>query len=246
MIAKGLQRLERPVNPATEVFELVRLLHLADSDPAHLGLRDALAQRAEKLTGTSCGYRRGLKKTQREALACWVEWTEKALPERKAELSETLKAQVAGDQLIEKLLAAAPWSSGDPVRGKAVFEERSCGSCHHLDGGGQRVGPDLKGAARRLGRRALLTEIILPDRLVAKRYYLTEHILKNGEVVQGRSVYSARNALVTITRQGLYRRLDPATIVQSRTRALSLMPGGLLSGLDPRAIADLVAYLEKF
>ena len=65
-------------------------------------------------------------------------------------------------------------------------------------------------------------------------------------MVQGRSVYSARNALVTITRQGLYRRLDPATIVQSRTRALSLMPGGLLSGLDPRAIADLVAYLEKF
>ena len=243
---RGLERLERPADPATEVFELVRLLHLADTDPTHLSLRDSLARRAEKLTGTSCDYRSGLKKSQRQALACWVEWTEKALPERKAELEETLGAQLAGDQLIEKLLASAPWDSGDPRRGKAVFEARSCGSCHHLDGGGQRVGPDLKGAARRLGRRALLTEIILPDRLVAKRYYLTEHILKNGEVVQGRSVYSARNALMTITRQGLYRRLDPAAIIQSRTRALSLMPAGLLSGLGPRAVADLVAYLEKF
>ena len=65
-------------------------------------------------------------------------------------------------------------------------------------------------------------------------------------MVQGRSVYSARNALVTITRQGLYRRLDPAAIIQSRTRALSLMPAGLLSGLEPRAVADLVAYLETF
>ena len=65
-------------------------------------------------------------------------------------------------------------------------------------------------------------------------------------MVQGRSVYSARNALMTITRQGLYRRLDPAAIIQSRTRALSLMPAGLLSGLEPRAVADLVAYLEKF
>jgi putative heme-binding domain-containing protein len=243
---RGLERLERPADPAAEVFELVRLLHLADTDPTHLSLRDALARRAEKLTGTSCDYRSGLKKSQRQALACWVEWTEKALPERKAELNETLGAQVAGDQLIEKLLASAPWDSGDPQRGKLVFEARSCGSCHHLDGGGQRVGPDLKGAARRLGRRALLTEIILPDRLVAKRYYLTEHVLKGGEVVQGRSVYSARNALVTITRQGLYRRLDPATIIQSKTRALSLMPAGLLSGLKPGAIADLIAYLEKF
>ncbi|MEC8896298.1 MAG: c-type cytochrome, partial [Planctomycetota bacterium] len=243
---KGLERLERPADPASEVFELVRLLHLTDADPTHLSLRDSLARRAEKLTGTSCGYRGGLKKPQPEALNCWVEWTLKSLPERRSELRETLEAQVAGDQLIEKLLATAPWDSGDPGRGQAVFEARSCGSCHHLDGGGQRVGPDLKGAARRLGRRALLTEIILPDRLVAKRYYLTEHILKNGEVVQGRSVYSARNALVTITRQGLYRRLDPADIIQSKTRALSLMPAGLLSGLEPREVADLVAYLEKF
>ena len=108
------------------------------------------------------------------------------------------------------------------------------------------MGPDLRGAARRLGRKALLTEIILPDKLVTKRYYLTEYILKKGEVVQGRQVYSARNALVTITRQGRYRRLDPSAIIESRTRALSLMPAGLLSGLEPLSIADLVAYLEKF
>ena len=179
-------------------------------------------------------------------LDCWVEWTVKALPERKNELSEALESQVAGQQLVDKLLATVPWDSGDPERGKAVFTARSCGSCHHLDGDGQRVGPDLKGAARRLGKKSTLTEIILPDKLVAKRYYLTEHILKSGEVVQGRSVYSARDALVTITRQGLYRRLDPATIIESRTRALSLMPAGLLSGLEPQAIADLIAYLEKF
>ena len=243
---KGLGRLEKPAEPADEVFELVRWIHLADADPAHLGLRDSLARRIEKLTGTNCEYRRKLKKSQRSVLDCWVEWTVKALPERKNELSEALESQVAGQQLVDKLLATVPWDSGDPERGKAVFTARSCGSCHHLDGGGQRVGPDLKGAARRLGKKSTLTEIILPDKLVAKRYYLTEHILKSGEVVQGRSVYSARNALVTITRQGLYRRLDPATIIESRTRALSLMPAGLLSGLEPQAIADLIAYLEKF
>ena len=228
------------------MFELVRWLQLADSDPAHLGLRDKLALRIGKLTGVDCGYRPGLKKSQRAALDCWREWVEKALPQRKGELDEYLENQLAGGKLVEKLLAIAPWDSGDAERGKKIFDSRSCGGCHHLDGGGQRVGPDLRGAARRLGRKALLTEIILPDRLVAKRYYLTEYILHNGDVIQGRQIYSARNALVTITRQGLYRRLDPSAIIESRTRALSLMPAGLLSGLEPRAIADLIAYLEKF
>jgi putative heme-binding domain-containing protein len=243
---KGLDRLENPSEPSAEAFELVRWIHLADSDPTHLGLRDKLARRLEKLTDSDCGYRAGVKKSQGAALDCWREWIEMALPERKSELVELLSGQLAGEKLVEKLLSTVPWKSGDAGRGKKVFEARSCGSCHHLDGGGQRVGPDLLGAARRLGRKALLTEIILPDKLVAKRYYLTEYILKEGEVVQGRQVYSARNALVTITRQGLYRRLDPSAIIESRTRALSLMPAGLISGLEPLSIADLVVYLEKF
>ena len=243
---KGLDRLGNPAEPSAEAFELVRWIHLADSDPGHLGLRDKLAQRLEKLTDSDCGYRTGVKKSQGAALDCWREWIEKTLPERKSELDELLAGQLAGEKLVEELLSTVPWKSGNAERGRKIFEARSCGSCHHLDGGGQRVGPDLRGAARRLGREALLTEIILPDKLVAKRYYLTEYILKKGEVVQGRQVYSARNALVTITRQGRYRRLDPSTIIESRTRALSLMPAGLLSGLEPLSIADLIVYLEKF
>ena len=243
---KGLDRLANPAEPSAEAFELVRWIHLADSDPTHLGLRDKLARRLEKLTDSDCGYRTGVKKSQGAALDCWREWIEKTLPERKSELDELLAGQLAGEKLVEELLSTVPWKSGDAGRGRKVFEARSCGSCHHLDGGGQRVGPDLRGAARRLGRKALLTEIILPDKLVTKRYYLTEYILKEGEVVQGRQVYSARNALVTITRQGRYRRLDPSEIIESKTRALSLMPAGLLSGLEPLSIADLVAYLEKF
>ena len=48
---KGLDRLENPAEPSAEAFELVRWIHLADSDPGHLGLRDKLAQRLEKNHG---------------------------------------------------------------------------------------------------------------------------------------------------------------------------------------------------
>ena len=40
-------------------------------------------------------------------------------------------------------------------------------------------------------------------------------------------------------------RLDPAAIVESRTRALSLMPAGLLAGYSDRQIRDLMAYLRS-
>ena len=87
-------------------------------------------------------------------------------------------AQIRQCHPAQRIVAVSENAHSDAGRGRKVFEARSCGSCHHLDGGGQRVGPDLRGAARRLGRKALLTEIILPDKLVTKRYYLTEYILR--------------------------------------------------------------------
>jgi hypothetical protein len=70
--------------------------------------------------------------------------------------------------------------------------------------------------------------------------------MKTGEVVQGKSVYTARNADVTVTRDGSYRRIDPSQLLRKTTKPLSLMPDGLVQGLSPLEVADLVAYIRKF
>ena len=79
-----------------------------------------------------------------------------------------------------------------------------------------------------------------------KRYRLTEYTLQDGTVVHGTKIYSARNALLVVTREGRYRRLDPSKVVRSESRNLSLMPTGLLADLSPADVADLMAYLRSF
>ncbi len=216
--------------------------------------RDLVAARLEKLTGKACGYRKTQKVSQKEspresqsaAIECWVEWFKDRYPDQRGALDEALRPEVEGAELVESLLKFAPWGEGDPARGKLVFEARSCGSCHHLGGTGQRVGPDLAGAGRRLGLKELLTEIVDPSRIVPERYGFTEYVLKGGERVQGIEIYTSREALVTVTREGKYRRIDPAEIEGKTPQTQSLMPNGLLSGLEPKQVADLVAYLKGF
>ncbi|MCZ6794143.1 MAG: hypothetical protein O7J95_11085, partial [Planctomycetota bacterium] len=242
---RGLEGLPDPPDPADEIPALLRWGRALDRDPSQRFLRDQVAARLALLSGTRCGYREKHRQPQEAALDCWVA----ALRDEYPDLGETIDQaldEAAGDEdLLERLLREAPLDEGDASRGRDVFQRLSCGSCHHLGGKGQRVGPDLGGVGKRLGVRELLTEIVLPSRVVAKRYYFTEYELRGGERVNAMPVYSARNALVLITREGRYRRLDPSTIVDASPRSRSLMPDGLLAGLAGREVADLLAYLRS-
>ena len=82
-------------------------------------------------------------------------------------------------------------------------------------------------------------------KIVPERYYFTEYVLRSGERIQGKEIYSSREALLAVTREGRYRRIDPAEIAGQTPQALSLMPTGLLSGLTPAQVADLIAYLKS-
>jgi putative heme-binding domain-containing protein len=242
---RGLERLPPPAGPLAEALELLRWGARLDPDPTRTAARDLVARRLAAHSGADCGYQRQSAVPQESAFACWGRELAARYPESEKSIEEALAAGKGDEELIERLLAAAPWERGDPQRGKRVFDARACSSCHHLGGAGQRVGPDLGGAARRLGLRELLVEIVLPSRIVAERFYLTEYVLDDGEVVHGKEIYSARNALITVTREGRYRRLDPAKVLRAAALPVSLMPSGLLAGLEPAEVADLVAYLRQ-
>ena len=167
-------------------------------------------------------------------------------PEREDALNEALRSIVAGDEFLDALLERAPWNEGDAERGRAIFAARSCGSCHRHGGRGQRVGPDLAGVGKRYAkdRRALLVELVTPSRNVPARYRVREYVLKTGEVVEGLQVYAANDVIVTVTRQGNYRRFRPDDVFTERASSASLMPSGLLDNLTPGQVADLVRFLE--
>ncbi|MEM7231396.1 MAG: c-type cytochrome, partial [Planctomycetota bacterium] len=241
---KGLERLEAPGDIDGELAMWIRWGLQLDRDPTRRSTRDRIARRIQNLTTWNVEYDAKRKGSQRAAFAAWAKKLGAKNATFKEEMEDLLAEAPEVDQ-VRTLLATAPWSDAEPERGRKVFERLACTNCHQLEGRGRSVGPDLKGVGRRLKREQILTELLLPNRVVAKRYWYWEYTLKNGDVVQGRQVYNSRAALLLVTRDGGNRRIEAKDIVSQVERPYSLMPTGLLQGLKPREVADLVRFLES-
>jgi putative heme-binding domain-containing protein len=132
---------------------------------------------------------------------------------------------------------------GSAARGSGIFLER-CVSCHRAGSDGHAVGPDLV-TVRTSGKAKLLTSLVQPHAEVAPQY-----IAFTVETVDGET-YSALIARETPTqvtlRLGGGRELDleRRAVRSMRSSGQSLMPEGLLSGLPPQAVADLLEFVAQ-
>ena len=129
--------------------------------------------------------------------------------------------------------------------GQTAFRQTGCNQCHRLAGEGGSVGPDLTGVGRRLSAHDLLESLLLPSKVIAEDYAVTNIEIHDGEVVTGRV---EREDDSTIVLRSLSANEAPVTIrkLEIRSRALSKvsnMPAGILNTLRETQILDLLAYL---
>jgi putative heme-binding domain-containing protein len=141
---------------------------------------------------------------------------------------------------VSLFLRSAPWQRGDPARGENIFRERGCQTCH---ASATPIGPDLAGAAGRLSRTDLFNAIIFPSRDVAGPYRTTTFRMHNGESFTGIVVFESADGVIVQTGAESTVRLAEQDIASRQPSSLSLMPSGLLTGLQPQGLADLYAYL---
>jgi putative heme-binding domain-containing protein len=131
-------------------------------------------------------------------------------------------------------------------RGRRLFGEARCFSCHRFDNEGGAQAPDLTVVSGRYSGRDLLEKVLDPDRAISDRYAATAFTLTDGRVVTGRVVNYFGDDLSVMTDM-----LDPnglvrvnARDVEAQERAkVSMMPKGLLDTLTGDEILDLIAYL---
>ena len=136
---------------------------------------------------------------------------------------------------------------GSSTEGKQVFHQVGCAQCHRFGSEGGSVGPDLTGAAQRLGLVALLESMVEPSKVITEGYGSQEWELKDGEVITG-SVDREEPGLWIIrtssSADGTLR-LPKANVQSQRASTLSNMPAGMLNSLEKRQIADLLRYLSR-
>jgi len=140
------------------------------------------------------------------------------------------------------IIQKVPWDKGDVARGEALFRGRGCQTCHAAQGG---VGPNLVGAANRFSREDLLDAIIYPSRDVAPGYRTTIFKMKDGQIYTGLIAFESAEGYIIQTGATTTVRVNSADIASQRPGTMSLMPNGLLKGLQPEEISDLYSYLRS-
>jgi putative heme-binding domain-containing protein len=159
------------------------------------------------------------------------------------------------------LLGQTP--TGDPARGKAIYEGKGdCASCHRINGAGSRLGPDLseigvprggggRGAAKAggdpapaptLNLAALQTSIVDPDADVAMSNRLVRVTTKDGKSVTGRLLNHDNFTVQFIDPQGKLHSYIKADLKESTVLTKGLMPS-YKDRLSSQEVADVVAYL---
>lgn len=138
---------------------------------------------------------------------------------------------------------AAVTLSGRVEPGRTVFQ-KTCSTCHRVQGEGVEVGPDLATVAGR-APDDLLLHILDPNRELAANFVNYNVATTDGRTVSGIIAAESATALTLQRAQGVTDVIPRSEIEAVRSTGLSLMPEGLEKGLTPQDFADLMAYVKS-
>jgi putative heme-binding domain-containing protein len=122
-----------------------------------------------------------------------------------------------------------------------LFRDRACATCH---AGTSAFGPELSGPVARLSPVDLMTDIQFPSRNIAEAFRATLLTLKDGTQRAGFIVFNSADGVMLQTGPGVTERISNEQITDRDVSQTSLMPAGLLSGLKPEELSDLLAYIK--
>lgn len=128
-----------------------------------------------------------------------------------------------------------------------MFAATQCKSCHRFGGEGSDIGPDLTQLGTRFSARDILVSIIEPSKEISDQFAATYFYMKDGSSVVGRvknqdqdKYYISQNPFAP---QQIREILKTDVSRTSISDAPSIMFPGLINGLNPEELKDLMAYL---
>lgn len=143
-------------------------------------------------------------------------------------------------KIVEQFRQVVKAGKGDATAGWKVFEAK-CGQCHTIYGKGGQVGPDLTGVGRDT-LDAVLTNVIDPNLVIGKPYYVHIARTKKGTVFSGLLIEETPTRVVLRdgTKTEIIARHDIDRLV---VQNISMMPEGLEKTMTQSEFRDLVAFM---
>ena len=142
---------------------------------------------------------------------------------------------------FRKFLGEEAILNADASAGRILFNQR-CAACHILHGEGAKIGPELPGNFKDVDY--LLQNILDPNATIGKDYQQTTVEKSDGQFVSGVIVSDDAETVVLKTLSGNVS-VPRKKVKELKTSELSLMPEGLMIGLEEPEIRDLFLYLRQ-
>ena len=131
-------------------------------------------------------------------------------------------------------------------RGRQLFGEAKCFTCHRFNNEGGGMGPDLTVLSGRYSVRDFAEKVINPSKSISDQYQAVQVVTTDGKQYVGRIVNLFGDNIVISPNM-----LDPNHLVNINRNKIdtlepskvSMMPAGLLDVLTPDEVLDLAGYV---
>ena len=148
----------------------------------------------------------------------------------------TLGEKVATERAIK--------AKGNAKRGEKLFTSQACIFCHTTRDGQTPKGPHLADIGKRYNTRELIQSILNPNAIVAQGFDTYSFTLDNNSVHLGFVTLESADTISIRNAAGVVAELPAKQIKKREKIPASSMPPGLVAGLTPEQLADLLAYLD--
>ncbi len=149
------------------------------------------------------------------------------------------------DKAVLARYRAAAAKSGDPTRGKTVFESQQsgCTKCHAVSGKQRKAGPDLAVIGDKFTRDQMIRAVLEPSAAIHPDFATINITTTEGKVINGVLQKRTDSALELLDAEARLVRIASNEIEDEQQIKTSLMPGGIFKLLKAEQFADLIAYL---
>jgi putative heme-binding domain-containing protein len=134
-------------------------------------------------------------------------------------------------------------STGDPTRGRALFEGKGqCLTCHQVRGSGSQLGPDLTDIGRMRRAAELERALVNPEKEVQPQNRMVKVVTRDGTAMTGRLLHHDTFTVLLMDASEQLRafpKADLREVAILKTSSKTSYRGRL----TPQEIADVVGYL---
>ncbi len=146
--------------------------------------------------------------------------------------------------------AVGDGAGADLTAGHNLFHAIGCASCHYFAGEGGNHGPDLTSLGNKFTARDVLEAILEPGKVISDQYSGSVVAKRDGSAVFGRAtkvVVAAETfwEVVPAVADAVPVRIPVADVTAVAPSPMSPMPPGLVNGLNPTELRDLIVFLRN-